>query len=350
MGTASFAGWVFRIDPTSVQWDFKVRTNTTYTLGGKVVQILGTELGPLRVSGEFGKGYFPEQQRFLDAMIDVGDDQVRNFASDPPPRFIYPDYGWDFLAYLVSYTGDGEKAVTLDPAIINPKWTLTLHIMEDNSGLQQAATDRFISRLAAGIGWHINEYNGPRDWENVREFLETSGVADIPSLLQMAYGAGGGGAPVSSAPGDPQQAAGVMSAAEIAYVAQQAGFSGENLVIAVAVAFAESSGNPNSDGPDIPMDGTLGMPLGLWQIRLDTNDRGTGQGRDEMRLKDPYFNAIAAYDISSHGVNWQPWEAYTNGNYQQYMDEARAGAAHPTPPATTSPGAQGGQPTAGGGN
>jgi hypothetical protein len=347
MGTASFGGWVFRIDPTSVKWDFKVRTNTTYTIGGKVVQILGTELGNIDLMGTFGRGGYQEQRRFLNAMIDVGDDQVRNFTEDEPPRFIYPAYGWDFLCYLVSYTGAEGQAVTYAPEIINPMWRLSLHIVEDNSGLTEATTNDFIARLARGIGWEINQYNGPGGWEGVRQFLTNVGAQDMPHVLQMAYGAGEAGAPAGFQPGSQVSVQGEMSPSEIAYVAQQAGFRGEKLVLAVAISLGESSGNPNANGDTTITDGTWGPSVGLWQIRSINAQRGTGGERDQERLTDPYFNARSAWSISSQGTDFGPWTVYTRGLYHQHMSAARQGAANPTQPQTTSSGAQGGQSTAG---
>src|SRR5208282_634628 len=54
-----------------------------------------------------------------------------------------------------------------------------------------------------------------------------------------------------------------LSASEIAGYASAAGFSGPDLQVAVAVALAESSGNPSAIG-----DLTLGVSVGLWQINL----------------------------------------------------------------------------------
>ena len=103
-----------------------------------------------------------------------------------------------------------------------------------------------------------------------------------------------------------------------------AGFSGDNLVTAAAVVMAESGGNPSAPGPIIPPDGDLGQPLGWFQIREAFSQNGTGGWRDRAQLYNPSFNARAAFAISNGGTNWQPWEAYTNGAYTQYLDAARA--------------------------
>ncbi|MGH3658152.1 MAG: transglycosylase SLT domain-containing protein [Micromonosporaceae bacterium] len=109
-----------------------------------------------------------------------------------------------------------------------------------------------------------------------------------------------------------------MSMTEVAEVAYQAGFRGEDLKIAVAVAWAESGGDPkvNSHYPGEDS-------RGLWQI----NEVHFGR-YDESRLYQPRYNAEAARDIwrdSTQAGNppWYPWSTWRFGNYEQYMDDAR---------------------------
>ena len=106
-----------------------------------------------------------------------------------------------------------------------------------------------------------------------------------------------------------------------ASVASRAGFSGDRLVTAVAVGMGESSCRPdaqNSNGP------TKGCPngsvdRGLWQINSCWHPSVS-----KSCAYDAQCNANAAYRISSGGANWKPWVAYTNGGYENYLDEARA--------------------------
>ncbi|RZS38914.1 transglycosylase-like protein with SLT domain [Herbihabitans rhizosphaerae] len=116
-----------------------------------------------------------------------------------------------------------------------------------------------------------------------------------------------------------------LSAQEIAQYAYDAGFRGRGLTTAVAVAFAESGGNPrahNSTPPD--------NSYGLWQINM-LGDLGPAR-RDEFNLKsnrqlfNPARNAKAANKISSDGTNWQPWTTYTSGAYKQFLGKARKAA------------------------
>lgn len=119
-----------------------------------------------------------------------------------------------------------------------------------------------------------------------------------------------------------------LTPAQIAGVAEKAGFKGRGLVIAVAVAMAESGGNPRAHNPVPPDDS-----YGLWQINMlgaMGTVRRTQYGlASNADLFDPAKNAKAAYSISAGGVNWVPWSTYTNGAYKQFMTAAETGAAAP---------------------
>lgn len=119
-----------------------------------------------------------------------------------------------------------------------------------------------------------------------------------------------------------------LSADQIAAYAYQAGFRGQALTIAVAVALAESGGRSDARGDTTLTDRTWGPSIGLWQIRSLWTDKGSGGQRDELANKDPRTNARHAYQISGHGQNWQPWSTYTNGAYRTHLTQARAAAQH----------------------
>lgn len=113
-------------------------------------------------------------------------------------------------------------------------------------------------------------------------------------------------------------AVGIDLCAQVGYAA---GFRGNPLVTAVAVAMAESSCNPSAVGTNGP---TAGCPngsrdRGLWQINHcyhpDVSD---------TCAFDAQCNANAAYRISSGGSNWQPWSTYNNGAYRNYLSAAQA--------------------------
>jgi hypothetical protein len=115
-----------------------------------------------------------------------------------------------------------------------------------------------------------------------------------------------------------------LSPAQIAEYAHDAGFRGQDLTVAVAVALAESGGDPKAHNPVPPDDS-----YGLWQINM-IGSLGPAR-RDQFDLDgnrelfDPEENAKAAWAISGHGNSFQPWTTYTSGAYKQYLDDARRG-------------------------
>lgn len=115
-----------------------------------------------------------------------------------------------------------------------------------------------------------------------------------------------------------------LTAQEIAGAAQQAGFTGQDLVIAVAVAFAESSGettqvHPNDDGS---------TDYGLWQINT-VHGSLLNQG-DKFN---PIDNARMAYTVWRDS-GWGAWTTYNTGAYLPYMARAQLAAGNPVSPGT----------------
>jgi hypothetical protein len=105
--------------------------------------------------------------------------------------------------------------------------------------------------------------------------------------------------------------------ADLAQLAAGAGFSGNDLDIAVAVAMAESGGNPNKYNPETQAAG--GTPpgkgsYGLWQIYLKKHPEFEG-----VNLLDPQTNAHAAFDVYSRAGGFTPWTTYTQGQYLAFL-------------------------------
>lgn len=124
-----------------------------------------------------------------------------------------------------------------------------------------------------------------------------------PSSSTFAFQPGGGTPPSGA----------ILTPAQIGFYASRAGFTSQNLVIAIAVAMAESGGDPNA----INTTNTNGsIDRGLWQINSVHKQFQTS------RLFDPAYNAFAAFQISG-GSNWFPWASYTNGRYQKFLNQAQ---------------------------
>lgn len=117
---------------------------------------------------------------------------------------------------------------------------------------------------------------------------------------------------------------GQLNPAQIAGVAAAAGWTGKDLIIAVAVALAESSGNINAT--HINADGSVDR--GLWQLNNRTvPDVGGVNGI----IFDPKVNASFAYKLwETRG--WQPWSTYNNGDYKQHLQAATDAVQHPEQP------------------
>jgi hypothetical protein len=115
-------------------------------------------------------------------------------------------------------------------------------------------------------------------------------------------------------------ASGKLSAADIAGYAGNAGFNGPDLQVAVAVALAESSGNPAAVG-DQTLAPTNGPAVGLWQINTGKHKEYTAD-----QLIDPQVNANMAYQLySARGGQFTDWTTYNNGKYGDYIVQAQQG-------------------------
>ena len=90
--------------------------------------------------------------------------------------------------------------------------------------------------------------------------------------------------------------------------AMRAGFTGQALEIALAVAMAEGGGRPGAIGDN-------GQSVSSWQIHMPSHPN---YDRNRL-LSDPYYAAQAAYQISGGGRNWNPWTMYRNGGYRRYL-------------------------------
>lgn len=129
----------------------------------------------------------------------------------------------------------------------------------------------------------------------------------------------------------------LLPIADVVRYAQQAGFRGDALVTAVAIAKAESSFQTNAHGDISLMTAVWGPSVGLWQIRSLKAESNTGKTRDAVALVDPAFNARSAYAISGGGVNFTPWSVFKDGSYKQHVDVARTAAGVAATGSTTAP-------------
>lgn len=114
-----------------------------------------------------------------------------------------------------------------------------------------------------------------------------------------------------------------LSDIAIAGYARSAGFNGTGLTMAIAVALAESGGDPNAQGQNRNGQGVVtSVDRGLWQINSVYHPEVSDQC-----AYNPGCAAGAAFNISQRGLNWRPWSTFINGSYKQYMSRASVAAS-----------------------
>lgn len=122
------------------------------------------------------------------------------------------------------------------------------------------------------------------------------------------------------AQGDVLYVVNKLSASDIVNFASAAGFQGQDLITAVAIALAESGGDPQAVGDQ-------GTSYGLWQIHYTVHPELLN-GADPSTLFDPQTNANAAYALYSRRGGFGDWSTYTVPNsqgimpYAKYLDQA----------------------------
>lgn len=112
---------------------------------------------------------------------------------------------------------------------------------------------------------------------------------------------------------------GDLTASQIKNLAENAGFTGDDLNTSVAIALAESQGDPQAHG-----DTTIGSgtgSFGLWQIYSDAHPE---YGPDFTALYDPQTNANAAFAIyQTAGNRFTPWSTFKSGVYRSFLSQAQ---------------------------
>lgn len=121
---------------------------------------------------------------------------------------------------------------------------------------------------------------------------------------------------------------------------KKAGFKGQGLKMAYAIAMAESGGNAGAHNPDAS---TGDNSYGLFQINMlgamgPERRRQYGLSSNDD-LFDALTNAKIAYKMSNGGANWGPWSTYGSGAYKSYYGGSGAAVSQDSTSAYTSTGA-----------
>lgn len=138
------------------------------------------------------------------------------------------------------------------------------------------------------------------------------------AIAQVTAGPGAPGGGALQQPNQPDSS-GNLSAAQIAQLAAAAGFSGNDIATATAVALAESGGNPAAYNPENAADAPEGLgSYGLWQIYLNDHPEYI-----DSNLFDPPTNAAAAFAVYQEaGNSFSPWSTFKSGAYAKYLSTA----------------------------
>lgn len=106
-----------------------------------------------------------------------------------------------------------------------------------------------------------------------------------------------------------------LTRAAITIFAQNAGFTGATLETAVAIALAESGGDPIAYDPETAAGAPAGKgSVGLWQIFQEEHPELAG-----WNLKDPQVNACAANFVFQKAKGFTPWSTFTSGKFRVFM-------------------------------
>lgn len=116
----------------------------------------------------------------------------------------------------------------------------------------------------------------------------------------------------------------VLADEKIAGIALNAGFTGNALNTAVAIALAESGGNPRAHNATPPDDS-----YGLMQINMlgamGPERRKRFNLRSNEDLYDPSTNMRVAYALWKSRGGFGDWSTYNNGRYLTYLQRANRG-------------------------
>jgi hypothetical protein len=190
----------FRIDPDSIDYNITVHTSVTQTVGGTVIQLLGTSISDVTVQGSIGEDHtlgrdtdgehkgkswkiaetFFETVQAFQQLQTAGSTTPGSAVGGvdlQPVTFIYSPKGIRFQCYIKSITdpaGDGSAGVVHKLGRANYQYVLTLFpVQEGSTTLMKAGTsngvldkakaaaiDAYIGRISKGIGWKFTAYNG----------------------------------------------------------------------------------------------------------------------------------------------------------------------------------------------
>lgn len=230
MGVMKLGDLTWRVDPTSVDWNFQMDTAVIPTVGGQVVQLLGATLSDLVITGDLGQdhknakvswqlaaAFHQKIKSFMDRQTlpaktvpnnrtaagavaqarDVAQTRRTGILSDAgvihaPLPLTYHDgvHDWSFRVLVKSLEdGDGSGSLNITNGKFNYRYRLTLFVVEsDSQKIKKVASDYFLSRISDGIGWTRTKFNGPLKAQDAQDFISINGGTVSAFLNKVIVG------------------------------------------------------------------------------------------------------------------------------------------------------------------
>jgi hypothetical protein len=162
-------------------------TNVVETIGGRVIQVIGSQLDDLVVTGSLGQDHstprgesWRQAEAFLALVQSIMDfqsaDATQQARMHPPAVFTFPQKNWRFNVYVkdLSDADNPGTSIVLTPGKFNQRYQLTLFIVQDSSTAlvkagdsngvvnkqAEAAIAAYMARISDGVGWRFTQYTG----------------------------------------------------------------------------------------------------------------------------------------------------------------------------------------------
>jgi hypothetical protein len=184
---ARLGDFKFRLDPDSIQYDYKIDYSMINTIGGQVIQVLGATTGDIVISGSFGEqrasktggpskeswelaeAFHAKIRQLMDAQT-LPQQGAGVGVTHTPLTFSYMDgvHDWDFKVLIKSIADDDDDgSIEHKTGKFSYKYKLTLFMVEDRTlNLKKIAKDQFIARIATnGLGWKNYHYGKSGSFE-----------------------------------------------------------------------------------------------------------------------------------------------------------------------------------------
>lgn len=172
----------FRTNPNEFSWDYQLIKRVDQTYGGRVIQLLGCNIGDFSFKVETGGGRWP----YMEDMVTFLKNIMIRQRNGIPATFEYTTRGWKLKCFVTSFPFQDQVNLASQEVVIQTK------VQEDVSGLMsRISLSAELQRLKDGIGWERTKYNdpvilidpaAPSIVETGREVVE-SGIAQLTSIL-----------------------------------------------------------------------------------------------------------------------------------------------------------------------